>query len=43
MDQIFSINCRSSDGCNDRITGAFDRSGAPEAVALDRSKGFDRI
>ena len=37
------INCKLQTVVSDRITRAFNRSGASRAVALDISKGFDRV
>ena len=40
---VFLINCKLQTVVSDRITRAFNRSGASRAVALDISKGFDRV
>ena len=37
------INCKLQTIASDRITRAFNRSGASRAVALDISKAFDRV
>ena len=37
------INFKSFDSVSDRIARAFKKSGATQAIALDISKGFDRI
>ena len=37
------INCKLQTVVSDRITRAFNRSGASRAVALDISKAFDRV